>query len=214
MTMHRARGICCILLAAAWLANCLNAQDEPPAWQYKVEAFGNIAHGRFYTGSHVLGKGLDYGGGVGIRPFSGWLHRLGFEFQLARLKKAQQLGAQSSQDLRSRLAMANVVFHFRNGERTQPFVFGGLGHVAVDYTHRCTDCVFDVDPVTGNLVSRGVTESRTQDSKTGVAFGAGLKIAPARHLSIRPELLLVDTTPGSGANWGWLRLQLGLGLHF
>ena len=93
-------------------------------------------------------------------------------------------------------------------------MFGGLGHVTVDYTHRCTACVFDLDPVTGNLVSRGLTESRTQGSKTGVTFGAGLKIALARHLSIRPELLFVDSTPGSGANWGWLRLQIGLGVHF
>ena len=127
MTIDRARVSCCILLTAAGLANCLNAQDQAPAWQYKVEAFGNIAHGRFYNGSHVWGKGLDYGGGVGIRPFSGWLHRLGFEFQMARLRKAEQLSAQSSQDLSSRLAMANVVFHFRNGERTQPLCSAGSG---------------------------------------------------------------------------------------
>ena len=212
--MLRANWIRCILLAAGWLANCASVQDGPPAWQYKVEAFGNIAHGRFYNGSHVWGKGLDYGGGVGIRPFSGWLHRFGFEFQLAHLKKAGDISARSSQDLSARLLMANVIFHFRNGEKTQPFVSGGLGHVTVDYTSRCTDCVFDVDPVTGKLVSRGVTVSHTQEGKTGVTFGAGLKIAPIKHLSVRPELLFVDTTPGSGPNWGWVRVQIGLGVHF
>jgi opacity protein-like surface antigen len=212
--MLRAIRTCGILLAAIWLASCADAQNPAPAWQYKVEAFGNIAHGRFYNGSHIWGKGLDYGGGVGIRPFSGWLHRFGFEFQLARLKKADPISARSSQDLSSRLVMGNVVFHFRNGEKMQPFVFGGLGHVSVDYTSRCTDCVFDVDPVTGKLVSRGVTVSRTQEGKTGLTFGAGLKIAPFKHLSIRPELLFVDTTPGSGANWGWVRIQIGLGVHF
>jgi opacity protein-like surface antigen len=133
---------------------------------------------------------------------------------MARLKKADPITARSSQDLSARLVMGNVLFHFRNGEKTQPFVFGGVGHVSVDYTSRCTDCVFDVDPVTGKLVSRGVTESHTQAGKTGLTFGAGLKIAPIKYLSVRPELLLVDTTPGSGPNWGWLRIQIGLGVHF
>jgi len=203
-----------ILLTAGGLAIAANAQDEAPAWQYKVEAFGNIAHGRFYNGDHVWGKGLDYGGGIGVRPFPGWLHRLGFEFQMARLSKAEQNNPSVSQDLSSRLLMANAVYHFRDGERVQPFVFGGLGHVTVDYTSRCKDCVFDVDPVTGKLVSRGLIESITKGSKTGVTLGAGLKIALNKHLSVRPELLFVDTTPGSGANWGWVRLQIGLGAHF
>jgi hypothetical protein len=35
----------------------------------------------------------------------------------------------------------------------------------------------------------------------GVTLGGGLKIALHRHLSIRSELLFVDTTPGSGPNW-------------
>jgi len=57
-------------------------------------------------------------------------------------------------------------------------------------------------------------ESRSEGSKAGVVFGAGLKMAVHRRLSIRPELLLVDTTPGSGWNWEWVRLQIGLGVHF
>ena len=50
LRMKRTLGI---LLTAGGLAICAKAQDETPAWQYKVEAFGNVAHGRFYNGDHV-----------------------------------------------------------------------------------------------------------------------------------------------------------------
>jgi len=204
-----------VVLALAWLSYPSQPQEQlPPDWRYRVEVFGTIAHGRFYHGDHVWGQGLDYGGGVGLRPFTGKLNRLGFEVQMARMNKSDELSAASSRSMDSRLIVANVLYHFRNGARTQPYVFGGLGHVKADYVHRCRDCVFDVDPVTGKLISRGVTESRSEGGKAGVAFGAGLKMAVHRRLSIRPELLLVDTTPGSGWNWEWVRLQIGLGVHF
>jgi opacity protein-like surface antigen len=204
-----------IVLAVAWLSCPTKAQEQPaPDWQYKVEVFGNIAHGRFYHGAHVWGKGLDYGGGVGVRPFNGWLRRLGFEVQMARMKKSEELSAAQSQSLSSRLVMANALYHFHSGTKAQPYVFVGLGHVKADHVRLCRDCILDWDPVTGKPVSRGVTEWRNEGSKMGVTTGVGLKIAVHRHLSIRPELLLVNTTPGSGWNWGWVRLQIGLGAHF
>ncbi len=146
--------------------------------------------------------------------FRGGLRKLGFELQLAHLNQGELKSTGTSQQLDSRLLMGNVLYHFRSGARTQPYVFGGVGHVRVAYSQQCVDCVFDVDPITGELVSRGVSKSRTQAGKTGVTLGAGLKIAVQRHLSVRPELLFVDTTGGSGWNWGWVRLQIGLGLHF
>ena len=132
---------------------------------------------------------------------------------MARLKTSKTTSAYPAVNLSSRLVMANVLYHFRNGAKTQPYVFGGLGHVKADYYRRCTACVFDVDPVTGALVPR-ITEDIASGSKVGVTIGAGLKIAVIRHVSIRPELLFVDTTPGSGANWAWVRLQIGVGAHF
>lgn len=213
--MFEAKKFLGILLGLGWLTYPLSAQEEQAQpWRYKAEIFGNIAHGRFYHGDNLWGKGADYGGGVGVRPFSGRLRGFGFELQLAHLNQGVLTSTGSSKQLDSRLLMGNVLYHFRSGARTQPYVFGGVGRVKVDYTHRCVDCVFDEDPITGELVSRGVTDSRAQAGKTGVTLGGGLKIAVQRHLSIRPELLLVDTTGGSGWNWGWVRLQIGLGLHF
>ena len=63
-------------------------------------------------------------------------------------------------------------------------------------------------------MSRGVSEWNSVGSKMGVTLGGGVKIAINRHLSVRPELLLVDTTPGSGWTWAWFRLQIGMGVHF
>ena len=204
-----------ILLVAGWPVGLSIAQDqEKPAWPYRVEVFGNIAHGRFYNGDHLLGSGLDYGGGAGVRPFSGWWWRVGFEVQMARIKKGELENVGVSQVLESRLVMVNALYHFRSDTRVQPYVYGGVGHVSVDYTSRCFDCIFDQDPVTGKLVSRGVSEWHTVGSKTGVTLGGGVKIAINRHLSVRPELLLADTTPGSGWNWTWFRLQIGMGVHF
>ncbi len=205
-----------IILAAPWLVHPSRAQEPPaPEWNYTAEAFGNFALGRFYHGDHVWGSGLDYGGGFGVRPFPGKLHRLGFEVQLARLKTSGTRGSSFSQELDSRLVMGNVLYHFRNGAKTQPYVFGGLGHVKVNYaSSSCGGCVYYVpDPVTGEVVPR-VDEERIIDSKIGITFGVGVKASLFRHVSIRPELLFVDTTPGSGWNWGWVRLQLGVGAHF
>ena len=213
--MFRANEFLGLLLGLGWLTYPLSAQeDQVQPWRYRVEFSGNIAQGRFYNGDHLWSKGLDYGGGVGVRPFSGRLRGLGLELELAHLSQGELKSAGTSQKLDSRLLMGNVLYHFRSGARTQPYVFGGAGHVRVDYSHRCVDCVFDEDPITGKLVSRGVSDWRTQAGKTGVTLGAGLKIAVQRHLSVQPELLFVDTTGGSGWNWGWVRLQIGLGLHF
>ncbi len=213
--MFEAKEFLSIVLGLGWLTCSLSAQEEhAQPWRYKTEFFGNVAQGRFYNGSHLWGNGPDYGGGVGVRPISGRLRGFGLELQLAHLNHGELKSTGTSQQLDSRLLMGNVLYHFRSGTRTQPYVFGGVGHVKVEYTHRCVDCVFDEDPITGKLVSRGVSESHTQAGKTGVTLGAGLKIAVQKHLSIRPELLLVDTTGGSGWNWGWVRLQIGMGLHF
>ena len=82
----------------------------------------------------------------------------------------------------------------------------------MDYSSHCGNCVFEEDPVTGQLVPRS-QDWRTQASKAGISLGGGLKIAVHDHLSIRPELFIMDTTAGSGWNWNWVRLRIGIGLH-
>jgi opacity protein-like surface antigen len=208
------RRLLIILLIAGWPAQVLTAQDRPPqAWQYRVEIMGTIAAASFYNGDSRWGTGLDYGGGFGIRPFSGWLRRLGFEFQMSRLHTTGEVPWSVSKDLDSRLLMGNVLFHFRSGTRVQPYALAGIGHVEVDYKTQCVNCIYNVDPVTGQLVPVPYGW-KVRDSKTGISLGGGLKIDINRHLSIRPELLVVDTTAGTGWNWLWLKSQIGFGVHF
>jgi len=104
---------------------------------------------------------------------------------MARIKKGELENTGVSQVVDSRLVMVNALYHFRSDTRVQPYVYGGVGHVSVDYTSRCFDCIFDQDPVTGKLVSRGVSEWNSVGSKMGVTMGGGVKIAINRHLSVR-----------------------------
>ena len=223
--MNKRTGFLSICVAACGLSAPLWAQDSPVKdWSYRVEVFGSIDKGGLYHGSNLWGSGLEYGGGIGVRPFSGWSKRIGFEFEGAHLNKSstrtstavfqnQTLNGALSQKLDSRLLQGTVLYHFRSGARMQPFVSAGIGSVKADYSRRCDSCVFDVEPGTGKLIPRQL-ESGYEASKTGIAIGGGLKFAIHRRLWIRSQVQLLDTTAGSGINLSWLRLQLGLGVHF
>ena len=59
-----------VVIAVPATAAPVAAQTQPPdAWTYKVEVFGNVGHGRLYEGDSLLGSGVDFGGGAGVRPF-------------------------------------------------------------------------------------------------------------------------------------------------
>jgi opacity protein-like surface antigen len=196
--------------AIAALASAADEQTAP--WHYRVELFGNAGAGRLNHGSRNWGRGADYGFGIGVRPFSGALNGLGFEVQTAKLTDEKGSAVLSS-SLDTRFVAVNALYHFRGRTRFQPYLLGGYGRITADYYTRCTECVFDVDPVTGALTPR-LVEERTRAAKAGVTFGAGMKIAVHRRFSIRPELFLLDTTPGTGWNFGRFRFQVGAGLHF
>ncbi len=200
-------------LAYGWAVLPMHAQNrQQEDWKYKVELFGDVAHGWFCHGDHRLGDGLDYGGGVGIRPLSGRLKGLGFEARILHLTDSESSRAISS-SLDSRLIAMNVLYHFRSGKNVQPFVLAGIGNVKAENNYSCTECVYMPDPATGELVSIP-QYYHSKESKTGIVLGGGIKIALHRHLSIRPEVILADTTPGSGPNWSWIRMQIGVGVHF
>ncbi len=215
-----------ICLAACGMVAPLWAQDSPVKdWPYRVEVFGSFGNGKLYNGDHVWGSGLDYGGGIGVRPFSGWLKRIGFEFEGAHLNKSrtststdviqiQTFNTAIFQNLDSRLLQGIVLYHFRSGTKVQPFASVGIGNVKAYYSNKCENCVFDVEPGTGKLIPRQSEWRAYNESKIGITIGGGLKIAIHRHLLIRSQVQVVDMTAGSGINLSWLRLQIGLGVHF
>lgn len=185
-----------------------------PDWTYKVDVSGNLGNGQFWWGDTELGDGLDVGVAVGFRPFSGWAQRLGLEFQAAWLEDSDAPSDQLTTTLSANLLAGAVLYHFRPRTRVQPYLLGGIGRLAADSTHRCVDCVFDWDPVTGEWVSRGVVESRDKSSAAAFTVGAGARFAIQRHLWVRPEVLLASTAFGSSYEWSWMRVQVGLGVHF
>lgn len=223
--MYKRTGFLSICVAACGLAAPLWAQDSPVKdWPYRVEVFGSIDKGGLYNGDNLWGSGLEYGGGIGFRPFSGWCKRIGFEFEGSQLSKSsiktattvfqnQTSNGAISQKLDARLLQGTVLYHFRSGTRIQPFASIGIGHIKANYSRNCSSCVFDVEPGAGKLIPRQ-SESGYEGSKAGITIGAGLKFAINRHLSIRSQVQLMDTTAGSGINLSWLRLQIGLGVHF
>jgi len=198
-----------VLLGVAALSCQMSAQNpQTEPWQYKAEVFGNIAHGYVFSSGRDWGKGLDYGGGVGFRPFSGALGGLGFEVQVAKQGSTMtNLGPNASSHLDSHLVAADVLYHFRKRTMVQPYVLGGIGWMSADYSYKRGAVT---DPLTGQIVPPN--ELNVSGSKTGVTLGAGVKIAVNRHLSIRPEIFFLNTNE-SVPYWNWLRFQIGLGFH-
>ncbi len=195
----------------------LEAQGSDPlwadgVWNYRVEFFGDVAHGSFRNGSRTWGSGLDLGGGVGVRPFSGRLRGLGFEARFAHVAEEKGNPATLATNLEAKMIAVNALYHFRGRTRVQPFVYGGLGVPMVKYWSVCNTCVYTAPPSQGGVAIP--QRSNVTTKKAGLNLGAGVKIGVSKWFSVRPEFSYLNTTPGAGWNFSWLRFQLGLGLHF
>ena len=213
--MYRAnKTLSIVVLGIACLAfETLAQARQAKSWNYKVELFGNVGYGKFYLGDTTWGKGLDYGGGIGVRPFSRRLHGLGFELQLAHIADKRSPSPDIASRLSASMVSGNVLYHFLGHNMTQPYLLFGLANVKAKYSYSCGACIFNQDPETGQLIPIPY-KWETDGSKLGINLGAGLKIAITRHFSIRPEFLLTDTTAGQGWNWDWLKVQISAGVHF
>jgi opacity protein-like surface antigen len=204
-----------VLLAVSILIIPTSVRAQPAdESNWRMEAFGNVGYGRLMSGDSVWGEGIEFGGGIGFRPFVGALSGLGFEARFTFLAPGSTVNASGSSELDTRSFIGTATYQFRRRHAgVAPFVAGGLARLRVNYQRRCDGCVFDVDPITGGLVPRTLEEG-VDASKTGVAFGGGVTIALPGRVFVKPEILVVDTTAGSGWNWGALTLQTGVGLRF
>ncbi len=210
-------GACWAILA---LLSGLGLRQNPLAaqtlqdnrWLYRAEIFGDVAFGELDNGHARWGRGADFGGGVAVRPFSGWFRRIAFDLRAASLSDSNAFTI-STRRLDARLLASDIVFHLASQSRVQPYGLIGVGLVDVDYVFDCSACVYKLDPATG-VTSPIPYHWEARDTKTGITYGFGLKVAVHRRFSVRSEFLYVNTTAGSGWNWGWLRLQIGAGVHF
>ena len=185
--------------------------DEARKWSYRGEVFGTVGYGSFSHGDDPLGRGMELSAGAGFRPFQGKLRGLGFEVRLRRLQHDIQHSATHSTDGKALTFLGNVLYHFGDS-RIQPYVMGGIGILKADYTRHGYSERYDGGP-DGEYHEEYWT-NRVKASKMAINLGVGTKAAITDNLSIRPELNLIDTTPGSGYNWGYLSLSLGVGYHW
>jgi opacity protein-like surface antigen len=183
---------------------------ESGRWVYRGEVFGGVGWGGFWHGDSPLGSGLEVGGGIGLRPFRGNLRGLGFEVQVKQLRHDVQHSSTHSTSGKASTVLGNALYHFGNS-RFQPYVVGGIGVLKADYTRRGYSEWYNLPE--WEYHEEYWTE-RVNESKVAINVGVGLKAAISPNLSIRPELSLIDTTPGSGYNWASLRLSLSVGYHW
>ncbi len=183
-------------------------EHRPESWEYRGEVFGTLGWGKFWHGDDDRGSGTSVGGGLGWWPFRSRLRGLGMEVELRRLGFRTPKGPYST-DGNTVLAMANVVYHFCN-QRVQPFLKGGAGVVRSDYTSHWISDWFDDQ----GIHHIGPAFEQVRASKFGIDLGAGINAAIGHNFSIRGEVLIVDTTPGEGYNWGVLLLNTGIGYHW
>lgn len=201
--MFRLGGSLGVLLCLT--ANAFAADEQAAPWQYRMEFFASLGHGRAGSGRGSWGSGPDFGGGIGLRPFSGWGRVLGIEAQVNTLS-SERTGV-ISENLDSFLVAGNGMYHFLSQRRAQPYLSAGLGYLKADYVRTCTACVFDVDPVTGEMTP--IVQQQVIRSRRAVfTVAGGIKIAVHRHFWIRPEIL------GSGGDKSFIRYRLCLGIHF
>ncbi len=207
MTHRGYRLWCRILVFIIWavaLVAAVYGQEQPKTWNYRGEVLGQVGWGRFYHGDHQIGSGTEWGGSLGVKPFSGKLRRLGFEFQANRLDLAYERGTNVN-DGKATALVGNVLYHFSDSA-VQPYVAGGLGILKANYTQL----------IKGGAIL-GSTENYVDTvdaSKMLLNIGAGIKARLGRGFAVRPEIRFHDTTIGTGYNWASIRLSVGLGYYW
>ncbi len=128
-----------------------------------------------------------------------------------QLRHDAQHSATHSTDGKALTLIGNALYHF--GDSTiQPYVVGGVGVLKADYTRKGVSEWYDGGP--GGEYHEEYWTDRVNASKMAINLGVGLKAVIRNNFSIRPELTLIDTTPGSGYNWASLRLSIGVGYHW
>jgi opacity protein-like surface antigen len=92
--------------------------------------------------------------------------------------------------------------YFFGSGRVQPYVLGGISVL-------WTETYSSISTVRNNVVE--FSERVGSDTGIGPAFGAGLRAAITRRLTIRPEIRFSDGTDLSAANLSQWRFSMGIG---
>ena len=170
------------------------AQEYRP----KYEVFGSVGYGATYDDEGGIGRGLDLGGGFGVRA----IDRLGFEGSVNRISHLREFASSGVRfEGTGVFASANALYHFSDS-KVQPYVIGGAG------------VLYHEDR------SSGLGPPRPPLSGSGFAynFGAGVKVFVSKHVVVRPEFRVFVGNLGKSAGteppFSLLRGSVGIGYHW
>jgi hypothetical protein len=175
-------------LAVSFLPSLAEAQES-----YRFEAFGSIGAAKYDASKD---HNFNFGGGLGVRPFSnGFLLRgVGFEFE------ADRTSGQSNLTLPARTTATGDVLYYFSFNRAEPYVFIGMG----GSTLGCYGLNLGCD--------RGI--------RVGTG-GIGVRIPLHNRVSMRPEFRILEPTgtnacvlgPGGCAKH-FYRASFGIGYNW
>jgi len=209
--MRRVTWLFVVLFFLCFSLSAVQAADtsDNEKWKYKGEVFGAVGYGRFSHGNNSYGKGLQVEGGVGVRPFSGALDGLGFEFKIVHQNFKRETSPDHSTEGHFNAFIGSAHYHFGDS-KVQPYLGGGIGVLKADYTQRILSDWYD-EEMNHYIENRVYT---VNESKMVIRVAGGLKIALTQNFSLRPEFQILDTTAGEGYNWSNIGFTLAAGVHF
>jgi hypothetical protein len=159
---------------------------------YRFEVFGNLGAAKYDASKDHK---FNFGGGVGVRPFSGnaVLRGLGFEFE------ADHTSGQSTYLPARKTATGDLLYHV-SFKHTEPYVFIGMGG--------------------STLGCYGLNLGCDQGVRVGVG-GLGVRVFLIKRVSLRPEFRIFKPMgtnacilgPG-GCAYNFYRASVGIGYHW
>jgi opacity protein-like surface antigen len=182
-----------IFLSLLLIAPTVCAQNYTP----RGEIFGSVGGGKAYDDEGSIGKGVDFGGGIGYRLTP----RFGIEGQVNRISYNRDLPLSARFEGTAVFTTANVLYHFTTS-KAQPYVIGGLGFV-----HHENRARFAEESTTFIRSTNGIATN----------FGAGVKIFLSKKFSLRPEFrVFIADTKGSGVEppFSVWRGSIGFSYHW
>ena len=181
-------GIFLLLPSAAF------AQEYDEKW----ELFGTLGYGGTWDDEGGVGRGLDIGGGLGVRA----TRKLGFEGSVNRITHVREFNSSPVRfEGTAVFAGANALYHFSES-KAQPYVIGGVG------------MLWHEDRTSG----LGPPRPPIDASGFAYNFGGGIKVFLSKHVSLRPEVrVFIGDLGGLGGvepPFSLMRGSIGVSYHW
>jgi hypothetical protein len=169
-------------------------QDHTPRW----EVFGTIGAATTLDDEGGRGKGVDLGGGFGVRA----TRRIGLEVAINRIHHKREFSFSGVLFEGTGTFMTGNVIYYFSDSRAQPYVTGGAGFIRHEDRSR-----IGPGPAPPAIAANGFACN----------VGVGVKAFITRHVSLRPEFRVFGGYPRNGGvepPFGVFRGSISLGYHW